>query len=98
MEQLRLGFPSREAANPFSRLLLGAVTLLVGLAAALAVAVVLLPLLGIILSAALGGIILAIAGVVMLVPFILVAGAILAWVARTSVRKPGPVRARAHWR
>jgi hypothetical protein len=98
MEQLRLGFPSRDAGNSFSRLLLGAGTLMVGLAVAAVAVLVVLPVLGIIVSAAVGGAILALAGVVMMVPLILVTGAVLALLARNNLRKPGPVRARRHWR
>jgi uncharacterized membrane protein len=97
MEQLRLGIPTRDAANPVSRLLFGLVTIVIVLAVAAGVIVVVLPVLGIIVSAAVGGIILALAGLLMMVPFILLAGSILALVARAHARKPGTVRARPYW-
>jgi hypothetical protein len=98
MEQLRIGFPAPEAANPISRLVFGLMTLLVGIAAAAVVLFVALPLAGIIVSAAVGGIMLALAGLVMMVPFMLVAGTILAFMARSHDRRPGPFRARSYWR
>ena len=42
--------------------------------------------------------ILALAGLVMMVPFVLVAGTILAFMARSNARKPGLFRARSYWR
>lgn len=98
MEQLRIGFPPPEATNPLSRLVFGIVTLLVGIAVAAAVLFVALPLAGIIVSAAVGGMILALAGLVMMVPFMLVAGTILAFMARNPSRRPGLLRARSYWR
>jgi len=98
MEQLRLSVPTRDAANPIGRLLFGLVTVFIGLAAAALVIFVVLPLLGIIVSAAVGGMILAIAGVVMMIPFMLVAATVLAFMAKNNVRRAGAFRARAHWR
>jgi hypothetical protein len=99
MEQLRLGFPPRDAGNPLSRLVFGLVTVLLGIAAAAVVLFIALPLAGIIVSAAVGGMILALAGLVMMVPFILVAGAVLAFLARSSARRPGLYRmTRSYWR
>jgi hypothetical protein len=99
MEQLRLGFPPRDAVNPLSRFVLGVVTVLLGIAAVALVLFVALPLAGIIVSAAVGGMILAVAGLVMMVPFILVAGTILAFMARSNARRPGLFRAtRSYWR
>jgi hypothetical protein len=98
MEQLRLGFPPREAANPLSRLLVGLGTVVVGLAAAALIIFVLLPLAGIIVSAALGGMLLALAGILMMVPLILVAATVLAIMARSSARKPRPYRSPPSWR
>lgn len=98
MEQLRLGFPPRDATNSVGRLLFGLVTVLIGLAAAALVIFVILPLLGIIVSAAVGGMILAIAGVIMMIPFMLVAATVLAFMAKNNVRRAGALRARAHWR
>ena len=98
MEQLRIGFPPPEAANPISRFVFGLVTLLLGIAAAAVVLFVGLPLAGIIVSAAVGGMILALAGLVMMVPFMLVAGTILVFMARNNARRPGLFRARSYWR
>lgn len=98
MEQLRLGLPPRDPANPVGRLLFGLATVLLGLAAAALVIFVLLPLVGVIVSAAVGGVILAVAGVVMMIPFLLVAATVLAFMARNQARRPGPLRARPHWR
>jgi hypothetical protein len=99
MEQLRLGFPPRDAGNALSRLVVGLVTVLLGIAAAALALFVALPLAGIIVSAAVGGIILALAGLVMMVPFILVAGAILAFLTRTNARRPSLYRmTRSYWR
>jgi hypothetical protein len=98
MEQLRLGFPPPEATHPVSRLVFGLVTVLLGIAAAALVLFVALPLAGIIVSAAVGGMILALAGLVMMLPFMLVAGTILAFVARNSARRPELFRARSYWR
>ena len=98
MEQLRIGFTPPEATNPLSRLVFGFVTLLVGVAAAAVLLFVALPLAGIIVSAAVGGMILALAGLVMMVPFMLVAGTILAFMARNQPRRSGLLRARSYWR
>lgn len=98
MEQLRIGFPPPEAANPVSRFVFGLATLLLGIAAAAVVLFVGLPLAGIIVSAAVGGMILALAGLVMMVPFMLVAGTILAFMARSHTRRSGLFRARSYWR
>lgn len=98
MEQLRLGFPPRDPSNPVGRLLFGLAALVMGVAAAALVILVILPLLGIIVSAAVGGMILAVAGVVMMIPFMLVAATVLAFMARNEARRPGALRARAHLR
>lgn len=101
MEQLRLGFPTRDAPNPLGRLLFALTTAMLGLAAAALVIFVILPLLGIIVSAAVGGVVLALAGVVMMLPFMLVTATVLAFMARAEARRPGALRARArphHWR
>ena len=98
MEQLRLGFTPRDPSNPLGRLLFGLAALLLGIAAAALVIFVVLPLLGIIVSAAVGGMILALAGVVMMIPFMLVAATVLAFMARAETRRPGALRARTHWR
>ena len=88
MEQLRLGFPPRDPSNPLGRLLFGLAALLLGIAGAAFVIFVVLPLLGIIVSA----------GVVMMIPFMLVAATVLAFMARAETRRPGALRARTHWR
>jgi hypothetical protein len=101
MEQLRLGLAPQDAHNPFSRLAFGLLTILAGLALTTAVIFVVLPLLGIIVSAAVGGMLLALAGIVMMIPFVLVAATVLAFMARTGGRKPGAFRLRprsSHWR
>ena len=98
MEQLRLGFPPRDASNPVARLVFGLGTIVIGLAVAAVVIFVVLPLLGIIVSAAVGGMLLALAGIVMMIPLILVAATVLAFMARGNVRKAGAVRARTYWR
>lgn len=94
MEQLRLGLPPRDASGPVARLAFGLVTIVIGLAAAAVVIFIVLPLLGIIVSAAVGGMLLALAGVVMMIPLILVAGTVLAFLARGNPRKPSPYRVR----
>ena len=98
MEELRLGLPPRDAHNPLSRMLFGLLTVGLGLCAVALLIFVVLPLLGIIVSAALGGVILALAGIVMMVPFILVAGTVLAFMSRVHPRKPSTFQARSHWR
>ena len=98
MEQLRLGLAPRDASGPISRLVFGLGTIVIGLGAAAVVIFVVLPLVGIIVSAAVGGMLLALAGIVMMIPLILVAATVLAFMARTSARKPDAYRARAHWR
>jgi hypothetical protein len=98
MEQLGLGLPPREAVNPISRLLFGAAAIVIGLAVAAIVIFVVLPVLGIIVSAAVGGMVLALAGIVMMIPFILVAGTVLALMARSGPRRPGAFRVRSYWR
>ena len=98
MDQLRLGFPPRDASSPVARLVLGLGTIVIGLAAAAVVIFVVLPLVGIIVSAAVGGMLLALAGIVMMIPLILVAGTVLAFMARANARKPSPLRPRTHWR
>ena len=99
MDQLRLGYPPRDAtSSPVARLVLGLATIVIGLAAAAVVIFVVLPLVGIIVSAAVGGMLLALAGIVMMIPLILVAGTVLALMARGNARKPAAFRTRAHWR
>jgi hypothetical protein len=93
MEQLRLSLPSRDPAHPFARLLLGLLALVVGLAVLAVVLFVVLPLVGIIVSAAVGGMILALAGVVMMIPFLLVAATVVIFLSRSSARRHASVRA-----
>jgi hypothetical protein len=92
MEQLRLSLPSRDATNPFTRLLFGLFALLIGLAVLALVVFVVLPLVGIIVSAAVGGMILALAGVVMMIPFLLIAATVLIFLSRSSARRHASVR------
>jgi hypothetical protein len=92
MEQLRLGLPPRDAANPLTRLLFGLLALVVGLGIFAVVLFVVLPVAGIIVSAAVGGAILALAGVVMMVPFLLVTATVLIFFSRSSARRHTSVR------
>jgi len=94
MEQLRLGLPPQDAHNPLARLLFGLLAVVAGLTVAALAIFVVLPLLGILVSAAVGGMILALAGVVMMIPLILLAGTVLAFMARAGARKPGTYRTR----
>jgi molybdenum cofactor cytidylyltransferase len=89
MEQLGFSLPSRDATHPLTKLMLGLLALIAGLAAVL---LVLLPVVGIIVSAAVGGMILALAGVVMMVPFLLVAATVLMFFSRSSARRHTGVR------
>jgi hypothetical protein len=98
MEQLRLGLPPQDAHNSLSRTLFGSLTAVLGLCAVALAVFVLLPLLGIIVSAAVGGVILALAGILMMVPLILVAVTVQAFLARVNTRKPSTLRMRPHWR
>jgi hypothetical protein len=96
MEQLRLGLPRRDPANPLSRLVFGLFTIVLGLAVAALVLFVALPIAGIIVSAAVGGVLLTLAGIVMMIPFLLVAGTVLVLMNRSGQRKASPVRARTY--
>jgi len=92
MEQLRITLPPRDAANPLVRLLFGLGATVVGLAALAMVLFVFLPLVGIIVSAAVGGVILALAGVVMMIPFLLLAATVLVLLSRSQARRHASVR------
>ena len=92
MEQLRITLPPRDAANPLIRLLFGLGAMVVGLAALAVVLFVVLPLVGLIVSAAVGGVILALAGVVMMIPFLLLAATVLVFVSRSNARRHASVR------
>jgi hypothetical protein len=92
MEQLRIGLPPRDAANPLSRLLFGLTAVVVGVSVLAVVLFVILPLVGIIVSAAVGGVILALAGVVMMIPFLLVAATVLMLFSRSHARRHAAVR------
>jgi hypothetical protein len=92
MEQLRLGLP-RDAGNPLARLLFGLIALLAGLGALALMVFVVLPLAGIIVSAAVGGAILALAGLVMMIPFLLVTATVLVLFSRSGARRHASVRA-----
>jgi hypothetical protein len=91
MEQLRLGLP-RETANPLARLLFGLIALLAGLGTLAVLVFVVLPLAGIIVSAAVGGAILALAGLVMMIPFLLITATVLVWLSRSGARRHASVR------
>ena len=92
MEQLRLGLPPRDAANPLTRLMFGMLALVTGLGLLAVLLFVVLPLAGIIVSAALGGAILALAGLVMMIPFLLVTATVLALFSRSGARRHAGVR------
>jgi hypothetical protein len=97
MEQLRLGLTPPDAGNPLSRLVFGLLTAVITLAVGAVLLLIALPVVGIIVSAAVGGLILALAGIVMMVPFLAVAGTVLVLMNRTPARKSSPVRVRGHW-
>jgi hypothetical protein len=97
MVQLRLGMPPHDAGGPVSRSVFGLLTGLLGVAAAVLLLCVALPVAGIIVSAAVGGLILALAGIVMMIPFLAVAGTVLVLMNRANPRKGGPVRAHGYW-
>jgi len=92
MEQLRLGLPPRDAANPLTRLMFGMLALVAGLGFLAVVVFVVLPLAGIIVSAALGGAILALAGLVMMIPFLLVTATVFVLFSRSGTRRHDGVR------
>jgi hypothetical protein len=98
MEQLRIGFPPRDPSNPISRFFFGLISVLLGLAAVAVVLFVAVPLAGIILSAAVGGMILALAGLVMMIPLILLTATVLALMTRTGERKSRTYGPRSYWR
>jgi len=92
MEQLRLSLPPRDAANPLTRLVFGLFALIVGLGVLAVLLFVALPLAGIIVSAAVGGMLLALAGVVMMIPFLLLAATVLVFMSRSGARRHASVR------
>ena len=92
MEQLRLGLPPRDAANPLTRLMFGMLAVVAGLGLLAVLVFVVLPLAGIIVSAALGGAILALAGLVMMIPFLLVTATVFLLFSRSGARRHGSVR------
>jgi hypothetical protein len=98
MEQLRLGLPPRDAANPLARLWFGVIALLASLGLLAVLVFVALPLAGIIVSAAVGGAILALAGLVMMIPFLLVTATILVLFFRPGARRHGSVRSQSFGR
>lgn len=98
MEQLRLGYPDRSALNPVTRLLFALGAVVVSVAVIAVIVFVVLPLLGIIVSAAVGGVLLTLAGLIMMVPLALVAGTILAFMARNNPRLPRTYQPHAEWR
>jgi uncharacterized membrane protein len=92
MEQLRLGLPPRDATNPMARLLFGMIALVVSLGLLTVVLFVVLPLAGIIVSAAVGGVILALAGLVMMIPFLIVTATVFVFFSRSGTRRHSSVR------
>ena len=95
MEQLRIGLPPRDASSPVSRLVFGLAAMVLGVALLALILFVILPLVGIIVSAAVGGMILALAGVVMMIPFLLVAATVLIFFSRSHARRHAAVRAQS---
>ncbi len=90
MQQLRLTtLQTRDVGNPFSRLLITAMGLLVVITVLAASLFVVVPILGVILSAAVGGVILALAGMMLMVPLFLVAGTVAALWTRGHSRRAG---------
>lgn len=84
MHQLRLAtVHPRDLGNPFSRLLVTAIGLLTALTVLAAVVFVLVPIVGVLLSAAVGGAILALTGIILMTPLLLVAGTLYAWIRRS---------------
>src|SRR5689334_25290455 len=94
MEQLRIGLPPRDTGSPVSRLVFGLAAMVIGVSLLATILFVILPLVGIIVSAAVGGIILALAGVVMMIPFLLVAGTVLIF-SRSNARRHAALRAQS---
>jgi hypothetical protein len=92
MEQIRIGLTPRDATHPVSRLVFGLVAVVLGLAVLAVLLFVVLPLLGVIFSAAVGGMILALAGVVMMIPFLLIAVTVLIFFSRSNARRHAPVQ------
>lgn len=96
MEQLRLGFPPRDPANPITRLMFGLLAVVIGLGILALLLFVVLPLVGILVSAAVGGMILALAGVVMMIPFLLLAATVLIFMSRSNSRRHVALRSIFH--
>ena len=92
MEQLRLSLPPRDAANPLARLLYAVLAVFVGVGVLALILFVVLPLVGIIVSAAVGGAILALAGLVMMIPFFVIAATVLLLFSRSATRRNASVR------
>ncbi len=88
MHQFRLTtLQTRDVGNPFSRLFFFAFGLVVVLAAIAIMLFLVVPLLGFILSAAVGGVILALVGIVLMVPLILVAGTVAAFIVKGNSKR-----------
>lgn len=84
MHQLRLAtLHPRDIGNPFSRLFVTAIGMLTVLAVLAAVLCVLVPIVGVLLSAAVGGAILTLAGIMLMTPLLLITGTVYAWVSRS---------------
>ena len=77
MQQLRLStVHSRDLGNPFSRWLATAVGMLVVMTCLALFLCIVVPILGVSLSAAVGGVILALTGIMLMVPMLVVAGTV----------------------
>lgn len=88
MHQLRLTtLHSRDMGHPFSRLFVTAIGLMTALTVLAIVVFVLVPLIGVILSAAVGGAILALTGIMLMTPLLLVTGTVYAWITRSNQRR-----------
>lgn len=88
MHQLRLTtLHARDIGHPFSRLFVTAIGLMTVLTALAVVLFVLVPIIGVILSAAVGGAILALAGIMLMTPLLLVTGTVYAWMSRSHGRR-----------
>ncbi|PWT71334.1 MAG: hypothetical protein C5B46_08355 [Proteobacteria bacterium] len=75
-----------------SRLVFGLLALVLGVGVLAVLLFVALPLAGIIVSAAVGGVILALAGVVMMIPFLLLAATVLLFMSRPGSRRHASFR------
>lgn len=87
MQQLRLSTAhARHIAHPFSRLLATAIGMLVVITVLAVFLFVVVPILSVILSAAVGGVILTFTGLVLMVPLFVVAATIASFWTRARSR------------